>query len=501
MRVAAVLSDYDWLRRSEPKTALAGVAMLGVALSIGLAVLAVAFSLGRPLLLLSVWGASTLIAVRWPFPALLTYLSLIPWAPEYVGLEVPPIMELSAPRLLGLCFLPGLLLSLVVDRPRLRVLQHPLPIAVTVFWAIVVVTPLWSRGSISLTAAIRDGFLYGLDYLLPCLVTLALIRDSSRARKLVIALAAGGAFLATFAVVEFASGSNPFVKLGPLLPQAEQWTRLDTRAGLPRVEVTFSHPLSFGRYLALLAPLVVWASASSTKRVERWWLGATAVGIAAATLLTLSAGPALTLLLGLVLTVAALRRPSLPAMAGVLAALAIFVLLLPVSSQVRETLGAWLGLETSLTALTRRNFAYRLAVFDIARYGLETSPLFGYGNRASIPVLQANQDIINTYVGQFMKHGIVGLSAFLAIILTFLRTVGRAALGDQPLRSFALVLAAAMLPQLILLLSVSPVGPGERMFWIFVGLAGALLNTGAKAASDLGNPLATSSRARLQPVL
>jgi hypothetical protein len=33
-----------------------------------------------------------------------------------------------------------------------------------------------------------------------------------------------------------------------------------------------------------------------------------------------------------------------------------------------------------------------------------------------------------------------------------------------------------MIAQLVFLLATSPIGPGERMYWVFVGLAGAVLD-------------------------
>jgi hypothetical protein len=470
--------SLSWRRPlpEEPSTALARAFLVTVVGGLCLAVLAIALRLGQPVLMVSIWAVITAAVVRWPFRAFLLYAFLLPLSPDYVGIAVPQIIALNGSRLLALCFLPGLLLSLLGDPARLHALLRPLPIVVVIFWAIVGVTPLWSRGTVTGTGAIRDGLLVGLDYVLPCLVTLGLVVDSGRARSVILVASRGAAILVLFAVVEFTTGINPFAGLEPLLPGTESWTVLQTRAGLPRVEVNFGQPLSFGRYLALLAPLAVWASATAVPRWQRWCLAAVAATLAVGVLLTLSAGPTFTLFFGLALVVVALGRRSLPAAVGVLVATAAFVLVMPFSAQVRAAIGAWLGWETSVSAETRRNAAYRVSVYRVALYGLQTSPIFGYGNRGSVPILSPRQDLLNTYVVHLMKHGIVGLSAFLAVNLAFLYTVKQAAQRGAPARGLALVLGAVMIAQLVFLLATSPIGPGERMYWVFVGLAGAVLD-------------------------
>jgi hypothetical protein len=473
------------LTHDEPRIALTRAFLAVVAVGLSIAVVAIALSPGSPILLVPIWAAITAAVIRWPFPAFLVYAFLLPLSPDYVGVVVPQVMALNGSRLLALCFLPGLLLSLLADPARLRALLRPLPIAVVAFWAIVGVTPLWSRGTVTGTGAVRDGLLFGLDYLLPCLITLGLVRDLRRARTLILVLLAGAVILILFAVDEFATGNNPFVHLSPLLPGAGSWTPVITRAGLPRVEVNFGQTLSFGRYLALLAPLAVWASGTAETTAQRWCLAAVASVLAVGVLLTLSAGPTFTLILGLGLATVARGRRSLPATVGVLVATAIFVFVMPFSPQVREAIGSWIGIETSVSVETRRNFEYRVTVYEIARHGLETSPIFGYGNRGSVPVLSPTQDILNTYVVHLMRNGLVGLGAFLAINLAFLYTAGRAALRSTPLRGFALVIAGVMIAQLIFLLSTSPIGPGERMFWVFVGLAGAVLVPRTDSESEM----------------
>jgi hypothetical protein len=73
---------------------------------LGIALVAIALSLRLGLVLLPAWALLTWLILRWPFLALLVYVSLLPLAPDYVGILVAPIRPLNGARLLGLYFLP-----------------------------------------------------------------------------------------------------------------------------------------------------------------------------------------------------------------------------------------------------------------------------------------------------------------------------------------------------------------------------------------------------------
>ena len=224
----------------------------------------------------------------------------------------------------------------------------------------------------------------------------------------------------------------------------------------------------------MLAPLAMWLSAGATQLRWRWAWASLVAALALGVLMTLSAGQAVVLLVGLLLGVAIGWRTCLPSLllTGLIAGA--FLLLLPSSEEARDVAGAWVSLETPVSAETRHNLSYRFQVIELARYGLEHSPILGYGNYGSIPVLFDDQDIINTYVVYLLKNGLVGLAAFLGVLGALLLTVGRWVRARGPVGELARILGAVVLAQMVGLLSISPVGPGERMFWVVLGLAGAL---------------------------
>jgi hypothetical protein len=110
----------------------------------------------------------------------------------------------------------------------------------------------------------------------------------------------------------------------------------------------------------LLAPLTIWVSATAAGPLGRGILASASAAIAGGVLLTVSAGPTLCLLLGSAFALATLGRRGLPPVLALLLTAAGFALALPFSAQVREAMGSWVGLESSVSTQTRMRLAYRL---------------------------------------------------------------------------------------------------------------------------------------------
>lgn len=110
-------------------------------------------------------------------------------------------------------------------------------------------------------------------------------------------IAAATAMAAALALVEFASGTNPFLLLPPQGPSFEVWGTLQNRAGFVRVEGAFGHSIALGASLAMGSAFIVAAP-------WRTWLKVVLLGVVAgATVVTFSRIGLTTLVLAVALSI------------------------------------------------------------------------------------------------------------------------------------------------------------------------------------------------------
>ncbi len=125
------------------------------------------------------------------------------------------------------------------------------------------------------------------------------------ARRLLVALGTVGIVISILAVVEAATGHGVVASIG-VLP-AEKLTELgyrdvlETRAGLPRVESVFQHPLLLGAFLVAYVPLVwILRRHARTPWIKGYWTVAVVLGLTAL-ILTWSRGAWVALLTAILL--------------------------------------------------------------------------------------------------------------------------------------------------------------------------------------------------------
>jgi len=132
------------------------------------------------------------------------------------------------------------------------------------------------------------------------------LRDVTACRRALWAFAAVGSVILLIAGLEALTGHGVVAQLG-LLPQEKLLAlgyrlELERRAGLPRVQSVFQHPLQLGAYLVVLMPLLVALRRSATGRWQRALsLVTLALGLLAL-VFTWSRGAWLALLLALLLS-------------------------------------------------------------------------------------------------------------------------------------------------------------------------------------------------------
>ncbi len=129
--------------------------------------------------------------------------------------------------------------------------------------------------------------------------------DREAAAKLLRVVGAVGLVISLVAVVEAITGQGVVAGLGLLPPQKLKdlgyYAVLERRAGFPRVESVFQHPLILGAFFVAYVPLVVAFRMQARSRMGRWFWSVALVLALASLVLTWSRGAWIALLIALVI--------------------------------------------------------------------------------------------------------------------------------------------------------------------------------------------------------
>lgn len=243
------------------------------------------------------------------------------------------------------------------------------------------------------------------------------------------------------------------------------------RNGLARTAGTATHPIEFGVVLTMVLPIALHFAFVDTHRtrVARWW---PVVSICAGLPLTMSRSAFLGLAVVLVVLL-----PSWPrarrrvAYIAVVAGLAAVYLLLP------GVLGTMLRLFTGISnddSARSRTDSYGLAFDFIGQH-----PVFGRGFSTFLPSYRI---LDNQYLGLLIETGVVGVVAFLGLLLTTLVAARRLSrsLPDPRDRSLARSLMATVASAALACATFDAFGFPQvsGMLFFAIGAVGALFRLG-----------------------
>jgi O-antigen ligase len=298
----------------------------------------------------------------------------------------------------------------------------------------------------------------------------------------VVALAAG---LAVYALFEAVTHINVLAVV-----TGKKWELLETaegfRWGLKRAQGNTNHPIYFGLLMALTLPWLLMAARSATRKEgPGWWVAVPALAAAAA-FVTVSRSAHLAILIVFAADLF-FRRPSyripmlLIAVAG---ALLFFVF----REQTLDLLGAYAGerdigqervkiygVEYEYTGTRHRDLLY--VAYDEA---IEKAGWIGYGSTLQDMPIDPYMDgrflsIDNHYLQYFLRYGILGTAAFLALAAAGAWNLGREALArDGPLSDLAAGLFGAFIAIVLMARGVA-LSFDYGATWLFVaGLAASM---------------------------
>lgn len=295
---------------------------------------------------------------------------------------------------------------------------------------------------------------------------------------------AGGA-LATLGLFQFITKQSWVDSIYiPGLSANQALAGSSSRAGFTRPAGTAIHPIEFGAVLTMILPIALTSSlANSSRTLIRRWFPPAIIGLAITLSISRSAvvGAAIGLLVLIPAWPAAARRVAVASIVGLMTA--VFV-------AVPGVLGSVTGLFTSIggdSSAQSRTGSYPIALDFFGR-----SPLFGRGFGTFLPKYRIFD---NQYLGLLVEVGLVGLLAFLALVITAANSAIRA-------RRLAKQTGAPGYEQ-ALLAAIITGGCSEALFdgfgfpmnagllFLLFGLAGATLRL-ATASTHVNAPLSRS---------
>jgi hypothetical protein len=179
-------------------------------------------------------------------------------------------------RLLVALVAVGWLTSLLID-PRVRFRRTPIDKPLRFFALAVVLSELANRQRVSaVQSEVIKKLLFFLSFFIVLYLIVSVVRRFEDVDFLTRVLVAGGAVVATFALVERHTGYDVFNHLHTVAPFLHLSTAnipiIPGRGGRLRVFASAQHPIALGAALAMLVPLAIYRAKCFGQR--RWWAAA-----------------------------------------------------------------------------------------------------------------------------------------------------------------------------------------------------------------------------------
>jgi len=405
------------------------------------------------------------------------YLMLFQVIPP-IDVPLPILNEFNIFLLLSFCVLTPL--AMRIYRSRRAYKQHAMQfmdyclLAYGLLTAVLYIHALRSDGSLfpgSTTESMRRAFLFFFDAFIPYY---AVSRVGTDRRKLVdmfatYCLCCG--LLAAIAVFETARQWLLYGEMaGHLGARAGGVTYL-MRAGGLRAMASTGHAMALAHLLVLAYGL--WLYLQSRLKWKLWRTGGVILfwcGLFAA----FTRGALITGLLAYFVFTALQRRFLFRAFnaAGGALILGMIIYFSPLGDKIVSEM-PWLGGKDD------SNFSYRQRLWDRSWELVKESPLLG-DQAAMLKMSDLRQgegiiDLVNTYAGILLDNGFLGLTLFLAFILTALYKAWagsrRMMSSDQDISLMGTALATSIIAMLVLFWNGSFGTSAARMFYVFAGFA------------------------------
>lgn len=329
----------------------------------------------------------------------------------------------------------GALLVEPATRLRRTGLEAPM-LAVVLALGLSVAANVGRIGALDVQAEVTKKLTFFASFLFIVILTASVIRTRRQQDTVLKVLVGGGAFIALSAMVEARVGYNVFDQLHRVIPILDQATeplsaRLDGRGGRLRAYASAQHSIALGAALALLVPFAIYLAFRTDRR--RWWLACGVLIMGA--LATVSRTAVLMLVVEVI--VIGILRPQLVTRFWPLAV----PLLVVVQLAMPGTLGAFKGafFPTGGLIAEQKGGAGTYGSGRIADLGpglaeFSRTPIAGqgFGTRVTERTDPKYNAMIldNQWLALALETGLVGILAFLWLLVRALRRTGARARSD-----------------------------------------------------------------------
>ncbi|NVM94400.1 O-antigen ligase family protein [Arthrobacter sp. AETb3-4] len=293
------------------------------------------------------------------------------------------------------------------------------------------------------------------------------LRDRERFLAVLRRIAFLGGCYAVLGFAQFMTGHN-FVDMVPIPGLSSGGAEgIDTRGGFVRPEATARHTLEYAAVLSMILPLALTLGISdrALMRLKRWF---PAVAILMAALVSVTRSALLGVVASLVLLVPTWKR-SFRIRAMWVGGLGLVAMYFLVPGLAGTLLGMFSGGDPSV--------ASRTDSYAVVGSYLSISPWFGRGAGTLGPSYRIFD---NQYIGLLIETGIIGLAAFLGVVLTaIVTTLFRRRHGTDPvLDALGPALAGAVLAGALLcaFFDAFHFPQAVGMLFLAIGLCGAHWN-------------------------
>lgn len=442
----------------------------------------------------NLWFALTFAAFLshsfWLYAALAAFVVMITAGHEnnrvalfFAALFAVPAVELQIPGLGLINYLFSLshvrILALTLLLPaflQLRSIQTTtafgrLPADKILLGYMLLIVILQLRGT-TLTDTLRQGFYIFTDIFLPYYVISRSLKTLAMFRQAIAAFVLSGMLLAILAIFESLRHWNLYSAVVTAMDPGMGFGSYLGRAGSLRASVSTGHSIALGYTLAVATGLYLFLQPAVADKLHRR-LGM--AGLLGGLFAALSRGPWVGAAIVIVTFIAtgrtAVKRLLLLALAGILALP--IVAIIPSGKKVLDLL-PFIG------SVDKGNITYREQLIDNAIIVIQRNPWFGSIDYRSTPEMEAMRqgqgiiDIVNTYIGVALNHGLVGLCLFIGFFLAVLLGIRKAMRlirdPEDEMHRLGRALFATLIGILVIIFTVSSITIIPVVYWSVAGL-------------------------------
>jgi O-antigen ligase len=336
---------------------------------------------------------------------------------------------------------------------------------------LVLITLLQFRGT-TVTDTFRQGFYAFTDVFLPYYVISRSLTTLAAHRQAIVGFVLAGLLLAAFAIFESLRHWNLYSAVVSALDPSLGFGAYLDRAGSLRASASTGHSIPLGYIFAVAIGLYLFLVPSiPSKLFQRIGLLSLCGGLYAA----LARGPwvGAAIIIG---TFLATGRSAVKRILTLIAAGLISIPLLmtfPAGQRIVDLLPV-------VGNVDKFNVEYRERLIDTALIVIQRSPWFGSIDYLNTPEMEAMRqgqgiiDIVNTYIGVTLEHGLVGLALFIGFFLSVLWDIRKAMrmIEDKDSEEYLLgrALVATLAGILVIIFTVSSITIIPIVYWSVAGL-------------------------------